>query len=254
MPVNNFAIGNTIVFNVSLGAPVINEFGLVIQAATCGLANGSITGLQIIGTPPFSYLWTDNNGNPVGNTLELHNVPTGNYYLQVTDPHTCEKLGGPYVVDQTGAPLVNDASIVITGANYGANNGQITGLVVTGNDPLTYVWTDSSNVVVGTNLDLLNIYAGNYYLLVTDTYGCDTLAGPYFVQQIGGPVGVQASATPQSICAGESSQLVATGFGGTGDYTYSWDVQSSRFYIGPSVTPGFSAYHNRLYRNHQRRL
>jgi hypothetical protein len=226
---NNFAIGNTIVFNVDLGAPVINEFGLNIQPATCGLSNGSITGLQIIGTPPYSYLWKDEQGDPVGTTLDLQDIPTGNYYLQVSDDNTCSTDGGPYFVDQTGAPQLNDAGLVITGANYGANNGQINGLSVTGTEPLVYMWTDENNDSVGNAIDLHDIYSGNYYLLVTDAYGCDTLAGPFFVQQIGGPIGVQAAANPPAICAGQSSQLVATAFGGTGTYTFSWTSNPAGF-------------------------
>lgn len=219
---NNFALGNTIIFTVDLGAPVLNVFGMDIQMATCGLSNGSITGIQIIGTPPYTYVWTDEAGNTVGTGLDLVNVPSGNYYLKVTDIHTCESIGGPYLIDQTGQPQVDDAAIVITGANWGANNGSITGLVISGTEPITYQWTDDANNPVGTDPDLLNVYSGNYYLLVTDVYGCDTLAGPYFVQQIGGPIGVQAASHPPVICTGESSQLVATGFGGTEPYTYSW--------------------------------
>ncbi|MCK9399898.1 MAG: T9SS type A sorting domain-containing protein [Bacteroidales bacterium] len=219
---NNFALGNTIVFAVDLGAPVINEFSMDIQPATCGLSNGSITGLQIIGTPPYSYIWTDESGDTVGTQLDLIDVPSDNYFLKVSDNNTCESDGGPYFIDQTGEPQVDDAGILITGANYGANNGHITGLVISGTEPLVFLWTDESNNAMGTDSELHNVYSGNYYLLVTDTYGCDTLAGPYFVQQIGGPIGVQAASHPPVICAGESSQLVATGFGGTEPYTYSW--------------------------------
>ena len=219
---NNFAIGNTIVFTVELGAPLINEFNLEINAATCGLANGSITGLQIIGTPPYTYLWTDDSGNTVGTTLDLLNVPTGNYTLRVSDNNTCMTLGGPYLVEETGAPLVNDNNILITGANWGANNGHITGLDFSGNEPFVFKWMDDNYDSIGNAPELHDVYSGNYYLLVTDVYACDTLAGPYFVQQIGGPIGVEATASESEICLGEDVQLFATGFGGAGNYTFSW--------------------------------
>jgi hypothetical protein len=244
---NNFALGNTIMFHVSLGAPIINEFNIDITSATCGLSNGSITGLQIIGTPPYTLAWTDESGNVVGNAIDLVNVPTGNYYLKITDPHTCQTIGGPYFVDQTGAPAIDETNLVIVGANWGANNGSISGLQINGNEPFTYVWTDASNNPVGTDPDLINVYAGNYFLLVTDNYGCDTLAGPYFVQQIGGPLGVQAVAQPMTICAGESSQLTATAFGGTGTYSFNWssvpagfssDIQNPIVY--PTVTTAYT--------------
>jgi hypothetical protein len=228
---NNFALGNTITFSVDLGAPVVNVFSMEINEATCGLANGSITGLAIIGTPPYTYAWKNEQLEIVGTTLDLFDVPSGNYTLTVSDQNTCQTIGGPYFIDQTGAPQLNDAQIAITGANWNANNGHITGLIIDGTEPLTYLWTDENNDSVGNAPELHDVYAGNYFLLVTDVYGCDTLGGPYFVQQIGGPIGVQAAAYPASICFGESSQLEATGFGGTGTYTFSW----------ASYPPGFSS-------------
>lgn len=245
---NNFALGNTIVFEVDLGAPVINVFSLVIEAATCGLSNGSITGLSIIGTPPYAFQWTDELGNVVGTDLDLVGVPSGNYQLLITDQNTCATIGGPYFVDQTGAPYVDASAIQITGANFGWSDGQITGIVVTGNDPFTYLWMDADNNPVGTEIDLLNITFGNYYLLVTDVYGCDTLAGPYFVDQIGGPIGVLADAEPLVICAGQSTQLTATGYGGNPEYyTFNWysnppgfvsDIQNPLVF--PTVTTSYT--------------
>ncbi len=228
---NNFALGNTIVFTVDLGAPVIDESAMAVNAATCGLSNGSITGLAVTGSTPFAYTWIDGGGNVVGNDLDLLDVPSGNYYFSVEDPNTCAVSGGPYFVDQTGAPGIDESAMVITGATWGANNGSVTGISADGTEPITYVWTDESSNVVGSDLDLLNVYTGNYFLLVTDAYGCDTLAGPYFVPQIGGPLSVISVATPPEICFGESSQLMTNGTGGTGTYTFAWT----------SSPPGFNS-------------
>lgn len=240
---NNFALGNTMTFPVDLGAPEIIESSLSVTSATCGLSNGSITGLEVSGTTPFEYSWLDDFGNVVGNELDLSDIPTGNYYFQVEDPNTCLATSGPYFVGQTGAPELDESGLSITGADWGANNGHITGLIITGTEPMTYEWTDEANIVVGNNVDLHDIYTGNYWLLATDAYGCDTLAGPYFVPELGGPLYVQSSASPSSICIGEPSQLITNGSGGTGDYTFSWtsspvgftsDIQSPTVY--PLVT------------------
>lgn len=229
---NNFALGNTVTFTVSLGAPVINTLGMTIQPATCGIANGSITGILVGGNnPPFTYLWTNQSGAPVGSQLNLTNVPSGNYTLKVTDNSTCATFSGPHFVSESGGPEVDESGLVITGANYGANNGHITGLAINGNGPFNYEWTDENAAMVGTDIDLHDVYSGNYFLTVIDVNNCDTLLGPYFVQQIGGPLGVQASASPLSVCLGESSQLNANAFGGTGIYTFSW----------ASNPPGFSS-------------
>ena len=226
---NNFALENTIVFTVDLGAPEIDETNMTITAATCGLSNGSITGLAVIGTPPYIYLWTNLAGLTVGTELDLVDVPGDDYFLMITDENTCETIEGPYFIPQTGAPEVDDANMVITSATWGANNGSITGILVSGSEPFSYEWTDDNSTVVGNALDLTNVYTGYYTLLIVDVNDCDTTIGPYFVSETGGPVTVTAIANPDAICYGTSTQLDALGSGGTGEYTYSWVSNPSGF-------------------------
>lgn len=57
----------------------------------------------------------------------------------------------------------------------------------------------------------------------------------------GGPLNVTATSAPSSICAGEQSQLSATGTGGSGSYTWSWTSNPPGFTStlqNPVVTPG----------------
>ena len=227
---SNFATGNTISFNVDLGGPLLNEFNISITPATCGLANGSITGLGIIGgTGELDYLWINETGDTVGYTLDLTDVPMGNYILHITDQNTCAVTGGPYFVDQVGAPSVVDDAMVIQPATWMAPNGSITGIQASGTEPLSFSWKDESNVEVGTGIDLMDVYSGNYTLTVTDANDCDTVAGPYFISETGGPVGVTAVANPDEICIGEAVQLNAQSTGGTGIYTYLWSSNIGGF-------------------------
>jgi len=225
----NISLGNTIVFNVDLGAPEIDFSTATIGTATCGLDNGSITGITVNGTPPYNYEWTNSDGIVVGYELDLIDVPGDDYTLEVQDENTCSTLGGPYTVPLTGAPDVSDDNMVIVSANFGANNGSITGIEVDATEPIEYLWTDNAANPVGTDLDLISVYTGNYLLRVTDANTCDTVVGPYLVPQIGGPLGVNAIATPEYICEGTSSQLMAQSTGGTGNYTYSWTSDPAGF-------------------------
>jgi hypothetical protein len=115
----------------------------------------------------------------------------GDYFLQLVPENDvydgCNNLAiGDSIVFylDTGAPWLNDSDVVITAADYGINNGSITGLVVSGNEPLTYLWYDHYNDTVGTGLELHDVYSGDYYFVVTDANGCETLAGPYFVDLV----------------------------------------------------------------------
>lgn len=227
---NNFALGNTIVFNVSLGAPQLITNQMVITPATCGIPNGSITGLSVVGSnPPFSYEWTDNNGTTVGTSIDLVDVLGGDYFLTITDENTCVTVEGPYTIPEVGGPVIIESSMLIDAALWGVPNGSITGLQIEGTGPFTYTWTDEDANIVGTELDLLNVYTGYYNLLVVDVNQCDTLGGPYFVPQEGGPLSAEATADPDQICFGFSTILHAVGNGGSGVYTYTWSSDPEGF-------------------------
>ncbi len=78
-----------------------------------------------------------------------------------------------------------------------------------------------------------------FTLTITDVNtGCQS-TDDMTVTVTGGPLLVTASATPTTLCAGESVTLNAVGSGGDGNYTYSWDngagnVQSPT--VSPAVT------------------
>ncbi|MDZ7742582.1 MAG: PKD domain-containing protein [Bacteroidota bacterium] len=77
-------------------SPAIDSSNLVITPTGCGGSTGSIEGLQFSGNGPFSYLWTDDAGNPLDTTLNLYNLPVGNYTLFVTDTNACQWPYGPF--------------------------------------------------------------------------------------------------------------------------------------------------------------
>ncbi len=126
-------------------------------------------------------------------------------------------------------PQIDESGMTITDADFGINNGSITGITFTGTDSLSYTWFDESNTIISNSLDLTSVGTGNYTLLTEDANACDTLTGPYFIDQIGGPVGVSAFAEPGEICIGESVQLIAQAFGGVLPYTYTWTSDPSGF-------------------------
>jgi hypothetical protein len=118
-------------------------------------------------------------------------ISSGEYFLQLVPENDVYDGCNNIAIADTiifnldlGAPVVTDTGIVITAANYGINNGHITGLIVNGNEPLSYRWYDHFNDTVGTELELHNVYTGNYFLKITDTTGCETMAGPYFVDLV----------------------------------------------------------------------
>jgi hypothetical protein len=107
--------------------PTINTTNLVTTGTTCGLNNGSITGITATGTG-LTYQW-----NGVSSpTLDKTGLASGNYTLVVTDASSCTATYGPIAIGASSAPVINSASIAITNAHCGQSNGAILGFVVLG--------------------------------------------------------------------------------------------------------------------------
>lgn len=174
-------------FNVDLNAPEVNEESMQIGNSTCGQANGTITGLEVSGNEPFSYEWLDSDGNVVGNEIDLLNVAAGQYRIAVSDAAGCEGFGGPYQVDDEGAPEIDEAELSISNNLCGNNNGSITGIIVEGMEPLTFTWKDEFNNLVGSDADLVDMQGGTYSLTVKDANGCEAFAGPYTIESFPAP-------------------------------------------------------------------
>jgi len=217
-------------FTLDLGAPELDESGLAITGATCGMDNGSITGLSASGQTSLIYIWKNSYGTVVANTLDLVDAPAGNYTLEVHDLQPCILYGGPYEITGLGAPEVDDTNIQITASNYGANNGSITGITVSSLVSISeYIWMDESSIVVGSDLDLSDVPSGYYTLTIVDENTCEAYAGPYFVDEIGGPLTTNPSASTNLVCAGEQVVLSPGADGGSGSYTYTWTSTPAGF-------------------------
>jgi gliding motility-associated-like protein len=155
------------VYTINNDAPQLDETLKETTGSTCGLANGSITGLTA--SNYLSIQWLDANGNVVGSNINLTNVVTGSYMLRLYGPD-CHSDFGPFEIDNTNDVIsISGASAQITPEGCGLGNGSIKEVSATGGTgTLKYSWTNESNNIVSTTADATNLPAGNYTLTVTD--------------------------------------------------------------------------------------
>ncbi len=218
-------------FNVGLSpGPAINTTNMVVTGTTCGLNNGSITGITASGTG-LTYQW---NGVTVA-TLDQTGLASGNYTLVVTDAATCTSTFGPVSIGASSAPIINSAAVAITDAHCGQSDGAISGLTVSGGQPAyTYNWNSGAY----TTLNLSGIPAGTYNLQVTDNLGCNANAGPFTINNIAGPTlntsNVQVTAETCALNDGTISGLTTTGTG----LTYTWNGVVSATLNQTGLAPG----------------
>ena len=162
-----------------------------------------------------TYLW--NNGTTT-NTLTVSPTANTTYTVIGTNVAGCSDTATFNVVvdavpTMTGTPT-------ITNAGCGLSNGSITGVSVVGAG-LTYNWTNSANVSVGTTADLSNVPAGVYNLTATKATGCSSTFGPYSIANPSAPAAASVVVVDSVLCAGETIQLTASSSATGATFTWS---------------------------------
>jgi gliding motility-associated-like protein len=163
-------------FNVGVSpAPVIDATNMVVAGTTCGLNNGSITGITATGTG-ISYEW---NGVSSA-SLDQTSLASGNYTLVVTDANNCTATLGPISISTSNALTLNTTNVQITHETCALNDGTISGLTTSGSGTLTYTW----NGVASPTLNQTGLAPGVYNVVVSNGAGCTVNGGPFTVNAL----------------------------------------------------------------------
>jgi len=204
-------------FSISLGNIGSQPVTVTHTDASCeGRCDGTASASLCTGC---IYEWLDSNGTPIGqNTPNAINLCAGRYVARVTDPVTgCQALVP--VTIAVPNPLILSANP--TGISCMNNcDGQITATAGGGSGGFTYQWYNSSNTLIGTANPITNLCPGNYSVTVTDQQGCTigatAVVDDYILTGI-------SSFTPISCNNNCNATILATGFGGTPPYVFSFE-------------------------------
>lgn len=162
-----------------------------------------------------TYLW--NNGTTT-NTLTVSPTANTTYTVIGTNVAGCSDTA-TFSITVDAAPSLSGTPTV-TDAGCGLSNGSITGVTVTGTG-LTYNWTNSANVSVGTSANLTNVAAGVYNLTATNATGCASTFGPYSIANPTAPAAASVTVVDSVLCAGETIQLTASSSAPGATFTWS---------------------------------
>ncbi len=221
------------------GAPQLDETSLQISDNTCDALNGAITGLEVNGVEPFDFIWTDDNSQVVGNNLDLTGVAGGQYFLQIIDNNGCESFAGPYTIEDLPAPLIDDQNAFTSGENCDMANGAVYDVFVTGSTQLEYRWYNASGDTVSTEIPLTGVIAGDYYLLVRDENGCESVSGPYDVLAVPGPqIDFSNEDVLDASCGLANGSITGLEITGQSGLTYQWLDENSNIVGDTSFITG----------------
>jgi len=201
------------------------------------------------------------SGTPLGGTFSGNGI-TGSNFDPVTAGAGTHSITYSYTDATSGCSnsdiqnvTVNSVPIATAYSNHDStfyNSPDTLGVTVTnGSGNYSYSWSPvasisgSSTIQTPKTINLLSTTI--FTVTVTDNItGCvDT--GQVTVKSWGGPLSANATASPDSICAGDTVQLNALASGGSGSYTYLWSSSNLGFsstisnpIASPSVTTTYT--------------
>jgi gliding motility-associated-like protein len=149
-------------------APTINDNSPNITDATCGLSNGSITGITLTNGANTSYGWnTIDDKEFSSGQLNLIDAPAGQYYFYVYYDFNCPPVQSQvFTINEDGVITIDGSGFTPTSSTCSNSNGAIAGITTTG--ATAYQWYNSQNQIVGSSLTLTGVPTGNYYLVASN--------------------------------------------------------------------------------------
>lgn len=198
------------------------------------------------GVAPYTYHWyeIDSGGGKVfisgATNTTIGGLSAGNYGVEITDSNGVKSYSEGTVINPTKVKISN--VIVNHVACYGESTGNIDVDVTGGTDIYIYKWYKVGNsTVIGTEKSILNLSAGEYKVVITDTNNCPN-------PPIERTITINQPAAPLTIVT--DSQKNLTGFetangeinieevsGGTAPYTYELRVKEDTTVISSLSNP-----------------
>ncbi len=217
--------------------------------------NGSDTVIATTSRKPFTYQWTDSDGNILSTGEVLEDVPAGTYTLTVTDRLGCQFHFTETITEPEGIDLISSEISLSADGNYqvschGGSDGFINLRFNNINGPYTYNWTGPGLFAADTP-SVTGLSAGIYFLSVVDANGCHrpyqfTLTEPDSLS-IAVDLSLTVDGAYNIACNGDDGTIDITVAGGSGDgtYTFKWTRANDPGWTGSDedLTVGAGTYH-----------
>gem|GEM_PF-451897 len=175
------------------------------------------------GTAPYTFQWDQNLG--VNDTVIVRPTQNMTYTVIVTDANGCRDTAQISITVTQGlnVDLTTNDSTICRG-----DSATLTATVATGQAPYQYTW---SPALPGNQTNTVRpAQTTTYRVTVTDANGC--VGTDSIVIVVHDPPVLTLTASKTTICEGDSVTVRATVTGGTGPYTFRWNLRPT---IGDTI-------------------
>ncbi|MBI4947364.1 MAG: T9SS type A sorting domain-containing protein [Bacteroidetes bacterium] len=185
--------------------------------STCnGDNNGTASATVSGGTLPYTYAWST---GPVQTTATATGLSAGSYTLAVIDAATQTITATLTITEPTTLTASVSASTNVL--CYGNSTGDATASGSGGTTPYAYLWNSAPAQNTATATGLI---AGDYVATVTDANGC-IATNSVTITEPAAALTATVTASTNVLCRGlNTGDATASGSGGTGTLTYSWNT------------------------------
>ncbi|HRP82288.1 MAG TPA: gliding motility-associated C-terminal domain-containing protein, partial [Flavobacteriales bacterium] len=207
----------TITWEITAPAPV--TVVTAVTQSTCGACDGSANVVPGGGTAPYEVEWLQ-GGTVAGTGETISGLCAGLYTVRITDAHGC-MLEQPVPVSDIGGETLATTDFTLTCPDH--CDGEVAVAFDCTQPSCTIAWFDAggNDLNVSTNV-LSNLYAGLYFVQVTNGLGCISMDTASVIAP--DPILANLSTTPDS-CHGSCNGTATVGpTGGAGGYGYEWVI------------------------------
>ncbi len=211
------------------GPQVLDISNLSSFSPRChGESNGTILSNVINGTQPIDYQWNTNDS-----TVNLNNLPSGDYWLTITDSQGCTNTSDTIRLIDPDTLKVDLLTLDPINC-FGDSTGNISVQASGGEAPYNFSW----NAGAYSGSSIANLPSGNYQVQVTDNRGCIRQEPPFNLSNPPELVVIPDVITQSSCQPGQRKDSVILQVnGGVPIFNYMWSDSSTNSIL-TNVVPG----------------
>jgi gliding motility-associated-like protein len=209
---------------VSATLAPLNTLTLVtdsIGKATCGKEDGLINITVSGGSGNYLYEWKNDSTNlVVANTQDLDSLAIGTYSLSVKDLSDTTCVSTRSFTIEENLPIL---TLVPTPTICVGNTGTITLTISNGSGSYVFDWTSTDPGFSASTQNLDSLFAGTYFITVTDN-GTACAASATQVVNLSNPPVISVVDTANTTCGLNNGLIDLSISSGTAPYSITWDA------------------------------